>query len=334
MALNASGPIALAGSTAGVSIALELSLGATTAITLNDAAVRTLAGVSSGAIVMPTNFYGKSNNPFVQPTIGLMGGLSQCGYMTRVNACRNQVGSIQNIAGMGQLPGGARVGVNAVFYGGYKGAYINNVVRVNTSGVKVGSTTNVGTARYGQAGAQVGVNGLYYGGSTGCALTNIVTRINACGALVGSQTNVGNTGYFGGAGTGNTGIFGSGTKVTRINACGAIIGSISTIAYNANGSGAFIGSAATYYYNLGVTRLNVCGAVLSASTIAGFSGVSSGSARVGTIGIWAYNCNTTCCCSPNWDNGVTGINACGALVGANTYLYGISGGSSATGAGI
>ena len=67
MTLNASGPIALAGSTAGVSIALELSLGTTTAITLNDAAVRTLAGVPSGAIIMPTNFYGKSSGP----TIGL-----------------------------------------------------------------------------------------------------------------------------------------------------------------------------------------------------------------------------------------------------------------------
>lgn len=61
MALNASGPISLAGSTAGQSIALELGLGATSQISLNDAAVRTLAGVPSGAIIMPTNFYGKSN---------------------------------------------------------------------------------------------------------------------------------------------------------------------------------------------------------------------------------------------------------------------------------
>jgi hypothetical protein len=61
MALNASGPISLAGSTAGQSIAVELGLGATSQISLNDAAVRTLAGVPSGAIVMPTNFYGKAN---------------------------------------------------------------------------------------------------------------------------------------------------------------------------------------------------------------------------------------------------------------------------------
>ena len=69
MALNSSGPISLAGATAGQSIALELSLGTTTQISLNDTAVRTLAGVASGAISMPTDFWGKSNNiPFGEVT--------------------------------------------------------------------------------------------------------------------------------------------------------------------------------------------------------------------------------------------------------------------------
>jgi len=61
MALNSSGPISLGGTTAGVSIEVELGGGGTTQISLNDANVRSLAGVSSGAIVMPTNFYGKSS---------------------------------------------------------------------------------------------------------------------------------------------------------------------------------------------------------------------------------------------------------------------------------
>ena len=69
MTLNASGQISLAGSTTGQSIALELGLGATTQISLNDSAVRTLAGVPSGAIVMPTNFYGKSNTVTINLTI-------------------------------------------------------------------------------------------------------------------------------------------------------------------------------------------------------------------------------------------------------------------------
>jgi hypothetical protein len=61
MTLNASGPISLGGTTPGQSIALELNGPGTAQITLNDANVRTLAGVPSGAIIMPTNFYGKSN---------------------------------------------------------------------------------------------------------------------------------------------------------------------------------------------------------------------------------------------------------------------------------
>jgi hypothetical protein len=61
MALNASGPIILGGSTVGQSINLELGLSATAQISLDDAVVRTLAGVPSGTIIMPTNFWGKSS---------------------------------------------------------------------------------------------------------------------------------------------------------------------------------------------------------------------------------------------------------------------------------
>lgn len=61
MALNGSGPISLAGSVVGESIAVELGESATGTISLNDAIVRNLAEVASGAITMPTNFYGKSN---------------------------------------------------------------------------------------------------------------------------------------------------------------------------------------------------------------------------------------------------------------------------------
>jgi hypothetical protein len=61
MALNSSGPISLAGTTAGVSIEIENGGNGTTQISLNDTAVRSLAGVPSGAITMPTDFYGKSN---------------------------------------------------------------------------------------------------------------------------------------------------------------------------------------------------------------------------------------------------------------------------------
>jgi hypothetical protein len=60
MALNASGAISLAGTTAGQSIQVELGGNGTTTITLNDTTVRTLAGIASGAISL-SNFWGKSN---------------------------------------------------------------------------------------------------------------------------------------------------------------------------------------------------------------------------------------------------------------------------------
>lgn len=62
MALNSTGPISLGGSTTGQSVNLELGVSATAQISFNDAAVRTLTATTAGtALVMPTNFYGKSN---------------------------------------------------------------------------------------------------------------------------------------------------------------------------------------------------------------------------------------------------------------------------------
>lgn len=62
MALNASGAISLGGSTVGESINLELNKSATATITMNDSDVRTLGGISSGAIDLNT-FHSKSNVP-------------------------------------------------------------------------------------------------------------------------------------------------------------------------------------------------------------------------------------------------------------------------------
>lgn len=65
MALNPTGPISLGGSTSGESINLENAQPATATVSLNDAAVRGLAGPAFATpgtvIVMPTDFYGKSN---------------------------------------------------------------------------------------------------------------------------------------------------------------------------------------------------------------------------------------------------------------------------------
>jgi hypothetical protein len=61
MALNTSGKISLAGTVSGESIQKELGGNGTTQISLNDPAVRSLAGKSTGAVSMPSNFYGKSS---------------------------------------------------------------------------------------------------------------------------------------------------------------------------------------------------------------------------------------------------------------------------------
>lgn len=77
MPLCASGEMALGGSTTGRSVNLELARSATAAICMNEAPVRTLAGVASGAISMNC-FYGKSSGP------GALGSVYQGGYYTGV----------------------------------------------------------------------------------------------------------------------------------------------------------------------------------------------------------------------------------------------------------
>jgi predicted ATP-grasp superfamily ATP-dependent carboligase len=71
MALNGSGQISLGGATAGQSIATELGQSPTGQISLNDTNVRSLAAVPSGAIIMPTNFYGKSVGVAFNQTISV-----------------------------------------------------------------------------------------------------------------------------------------------------------------------------------------------------------------------------------------------------------------------
>ena len=60
MAMNSSGPISLAGPTAGQSISLTIGRTATTTTSLGEPDVRTLAGVPSGPIAMPGDFYNKA----------------------------------------------------------------------------------------------------------------------------------------------------------------------------------------------------------------------------------------------------------------------------------
>ena len=89
MTLNSSGPISLGGTGTNASINLELSQSATAQISMNDTNVRTLANVASGAIIMPTNFYGKSASAtvnFVDVSVTAAGVPSQsAGYQVNTD---------------------------------------------------------------------------------------------------------------------------------------------------------------------------------------------------------------------------------------------------------
>jgi hypothetical protein len=68
MPLNSSGRINLGGSTAATDVAAQLGLPATATITMNDAAVRTLAGkTAAGSTITFADFYGKPPAPAVTP---------------------------------------------------------------------------------------------------------------------------------------------------------------------------------------------------------------------------------------------------------------------------
>ena len=333
MALNASGPIALAGSTAGVSIALELSLGTTTAITLNDAAVRTLAGVPSGAIIMPTNFYGKSSGP----TIGLYyAGLSS-GYnsniVARVNVCGTLIGSEANVGTARALLTGAAIGSVGVFYRGYTTVGTNIVTRINSSGALIGSQTNAGRSSGDSGGANIGTNAVYYGGCCGC-MNNRVTKINACGTLAAAESfTSGSPCYYRGQGApvSTYGIYKSNATLVKLNSCGTRVSAVVRTALNFrccfSGSSA-VGSVAMFYGGLNqqccccdydvnsIARINTCLAIVGCQTAYGTSRADLAGAKVGTNASFFGGCNTNGC----YYNLVTRINACGAQVGSETHV--------------
>ena len=161
MALNASGPISLAGSTTGQSIAVELGLGTTTQISLNQAAVRTLAGIASGAIIMPTNFWGKSNAHSYKAIFGF--GYTGAAFANITNLVSN-TGVVA--ADQAALTGTARSGLAGAIYGtdkaifgfGYTGARTAVTNKVSNTGVVAIDTAGVGTVRYAVAGAGYGTD--------------------------------------------------------------------------------------------------------------------------------------------------------------------------------
>ena len=195
MALNPSGAISLGGPTAGQSIAVELGLSPTVSISLNGTDVRTLAGVPSGAIVMPTNFWGKSASTATQKAIFGYGAAPT--NVSTTNLVSNTGVVATNTPGVGT----ARQGLAAAGYGGNKAIFgygspsvsITNLV--SNTGVVATDTPGVGTDRTGLAAAGYGGDKAIfgYGSSDGfpgsqLSMTNLVSNT---GVVATDTTGVG-----------------------------------------------------------------------------------------------------------------------------------------------
>jgi hypothetical protein len=195
MALNPSGAISLAGPSTGQSIAIELGVSATATISLNDTNVRTLAGVASGVIVMPTDFWGKSNFTPTQKAIFGYGSP----FPNALVSITNLVSSTGVVASDTPGVGTARDRLAAAGYGGDKaifgygnkpapsGINYNITNLVSNTGVVAANTPGVGTGRQGLAAAGYGGDKAIFGygiysapGSpaptTSLSMTNLVSN--------------------------------------------------------------------------------------------------------------------------------------------------------------
>ena len=194
MTLNASGPISLAGTTTGQSIEIEVTGNGTTQISLNDTNVRTLAGVSSGAISMPTDFWGKTYGIASVSALlvggggggscGSRGGGGGGGNVHSVSFSQLTPGTYSVVVGNGGLVGQVTTGAGTVggtssfnsqyAYGGGGGAGQDGSGYSGCGGGGSGGTSGSGgTGSYSTstngAGGSAGSGGGYAGGYGTCS---------------------------------------------------------------------------------------------------------------------------------------------------------------------
>jgi hypothetical protein len=239
MALNSSGPISLAGTTAGQSIEIENGGNGTTQISLNDTAVRTLAGVTTPAstIIMPTNFYGKANEfPFTISSNTNKGNLATLATAAGWNGSSKVVATINaGVYVYSDTTATAALTVSGSFPGG--ASLINNgtIVAMGGAGQRGGpqytaggaggtalsvstalSVTNNGTIAGGGGGGGGGGVGYdfcgyaYPGGGGGGGRTGLTNSAAGEGGTTGSQGGAGSAGTLSSIGYGGGGSFGIG----------------------------------------------------------------------------------------------------------------------------
>jgi hypothetical protein len=164
MALNTSGIISLAGATTGQSIAVELALGTTTQISLNDTVVRTLAGLAGGNISL-SNFWGKSSFTFTQRAFF---GFGFTGSSASSTSVINLVSSIGEVASDTATVATGRYGGGGSSYGGDKAiigfgrsAVSTSTVLINlvsNTGVVASNTVSVGSAKRESSASRYGMD--------------------------------------------------------------------------------------------------------------------------------------------------------------------------------
>jgi hypothetical protein len=130
MALNSSGPISLVGCCTGVSIRKELGLSGALGMTCT--AVRGLAGVACGAIVMPGSFYGKSAASYWMHSFSMPAPSSTVGNISSVTTQFNYSGFSNTQSSCVDSSGN-------IYYKAQTGAFrttcANHLLKYNSSGV-------------------------------------------------------------------------------------------------------------------------------------------------------------------------------------------------------
>jgi hypothetical protein len=278
-------------------------------------------------------------------TVGVYYGGNATGtqnYVTRLDSSGAQVGSETTVAtGRGYLAG-AKIDVNAVYFGGREissGSELKTVTRINSSGSLVGSESSAGSYdRYFLSGSSAdSLYGVYFAGwdASTNAQSNVITRVDSSGSLVGSETSAG-TAVEGPAGApidvysvhhgGMNGAYPSfvdHNKTRRINTSGSLVGSETSVgtARRAH-AGAESGSYGVYWggnqngtFINTVTRIDSSGALVGSETSVGTTTSANSGAGIADYAVFYAGSSST-----GIVNTVVVINSSGSQVGSSTTV--------------
>lgn len=222
MPLNSTGPISLAGPIVGESIAIELRRPATGQIALDEADVRRLANVPSGAITMPTAFWNASNNfTFVIGTVSNNLNIRQAA----VNAGWDQIVKVTAVISSGLIIGSTSTGSPAMVI---DGVFPNGLEVVN-NGFIVGMGGAGGSAANSRAGFPGSVGGPALRVFVPVSITNNGTIAGGGGGGGGGGSFSGrsNSNYGGGGGGGRSSLANSAGGAGAFNAGAGAVGTFS-----------------------------------------------------------------------------------------------------------